>query len=691
MLIKKLFYISIICLFSGCASSPIQTANNQEPKQKLVEKREEKIRTIPEKMPNWVGKGRSNDNDYLYFEGVSIKFSEEKTAWDQAFVHATNQFVKYCGVDVQLIDEYLEIIDQSSSETIDPQIRAKRRELHRAEAFVRRIKVDGRFVEEYVRYEGEILVGRSFKARVLIQVPLNEYNRVQEFKLKQEEEKRLAVEKQRSEKIKKLQNLFQKAEILLREGKIAFALNALNRIKAILKSGFSPEEFSIDKIEIREKEIISNIEWKADTALMQSLEVGESPTSVTSQIIYQHQDQTHPVVDLPILVHTEFGKKRLMPDRQGAIQYHHPAPFNKEGVYQINLTIDSSLLSDQISAEALEHLNQKHLSFAIAVTPPSIEKKARELVTQMAAQWTERYEEKPVNVILGNFTFEESGMANVFIQRFIDLIASELDQSSLFVRKASTALNRSRMRGSSPQKVSPYALAQLSEKEAYLLTGNYIEEENYVRVSSSLKNNHEQVLAGATVKIRRQSIPKNWPLEPSNLHKLRKLEKMLQSARKDNDFELELWLNKGNGALYQEGEELVIGLRSQNNCFLQLFYTDSAYQVKRIFPNQYAVRPEINKGETYILPSEEADYDFKVSCGNVGDSCGVEKLIAFCSTAPLKELPGDEIGYGILSLQETPDHLLDSLMHQAKSNQEIKRSVESATLTSIPKTERSDF
>ena len=176
--INKLFYFTLTSFLAFACASPTATITKQKPEQGPVEKREEVIWKKPEKEPEWVQKPPQNDEDHLYFVGFSNKFAEEKAARNNALIDATNQFVRFCGVDVQLIDEYFESVDQSSSETIDPQIRSESREFRRAEAFVRRVKAREYFTVQFAYYQKTIQVENAYQVKVLVQVPQSDFGKI---------------------------------------------------------------------------------------------------------------------------------------------------------------------------------------------------------------------------------------------------------------------------------------------------------------------------------------------------------------------------------------------------------------------------------------------------------------------------------------------------------------------------------
>ena len=64
------------------------------------------LRQMPDPPPVWAVSGsQEEDAEFYYFVGASSKHTEERDAIQEAKVTASNQFVEFCGLDVQIFNE----------------------------------------------------------------------------------------------------------------------------------------------------------------------------------------------------------------------------------------------------------------------------------------------------------------------------------------------------------------------------------------------------------------------------------------------------------------------------------------------------------------------------------------------------------------------------------------------------------
>ncbi|ACO45682.1 DUF4384 domain-containing protein [Deinococcus deserti] len=107
----------------------------------------------------------------------------------------------------------------------------------------------------------------------------------------------------------------------------------------------------------------------------------------------------------------------------------------------------------------------------------------------------------------------------------------------------------------------------------------------------------------------------------------------------ETKLDVQVWVNrdasgKGN-PLYRKGEDLTIGLKTNQDAYVYLFNINANGVVDLFFPNNYEESNFVKAGVTRIFPTKGAKYTF-----TVGGPNGQDKLLALAST---RELDLDDI------------------------------------------------
>ncbi|MBE0432100.1 DUF4384 domain-containing protein [candidate division WOR-3 bacterium] len=110
--------------------------------------------------------------------------------------------------------------------------------------------------------------------------------------------------------------------------------------------------------------------------------------------------------------------------------------------------------------------------------------------------------------------------------------------------------------------------------------------------------------------------------------------------------EISLWTDRDN-AVYYPGEVLTIYFKADRACYLAVYNVEQGGGVTRLFPPQ-GDDGWIRGGQTYQLPPDDADYDYRVS-----GPAGTETIICVASTQRLPELhdEGPDIVTAFLDIQ----------------------------------------
>lgn len=102
----------------------------------------------------------------------------------------------------------------------------------------------------------------------------------------------------------------------------------------------------------------------------------------------------------------------------------------------------------------------------------------------------------------------------------------------------------------------------------------------------------------------------------------------------ETKMKVDVWVNKdasGNqNPVYQKGEALTIGLKTNQDAYVYLFNVNANGVIDLFFPNNYEESNFVKGGVTRIFPADGAKYTF-----NIGGPNGQDKLLALASTKAL--------------------------------------------------------
>lgn len=190
-----------------------------------------------------------------------------------------------------------------------------------------------------------------------------------------------------------------------------------------------------------------------------------------------------------------------------------------------------------------------------------------------------------------------------------------------------------------------------------ILTGAYTESSQGLLLQVSLVSvSTAKKLAAASILLARDSLPLLLPLRLENKEVFGNAWKAWEApaasaagdaagtARVENGtravpsggFQAEVWVDRGCGGFYREGEELTVLFRSNRDAYVRLYHVDAEGRARLIFPNAYASEAAVRAGQVLRVPGRGAPYSFKAA-----PPFGAEMVKAAASRSPLP-LPAAE-------------------------------------------------
>ncbi|MBI5245186.1 MAG: DUF4384 domain-containing protein [Elusimicrobia bacterium] len=165
-----------------------------------------------------------------------------------------------------------------------------------------------------------------------------------------------------------------------------------------------------------------------------------------------------------------------------------------------------------------------------------------------------------------------------------------------------------------------------------ILTGTYTENPDGLLLQVSLVSaSSAEKLAAASVLLARDSLPLLLPLHPENKEVFGSAWKAWEApAASGGDFQAEVWVDRGCGGLYREGDELTVIFRSSRDAYVRLYHTNAEGRARLIFPNAYASDAVVRAGQLLRVPARGMPFSFRAA-----EQFGAEMIKAVASRAPL--------------------------------------------------------
>jgi hypothetical protein len=254
-MMHKTVPLVLAILLAACAASGrrISVSDSQNIREEVVE-------SLPEKRPGWYINPPDSDTNYDYFVGHSARFSTEAAARDEAMNNAVKQFVRFCGVEVGIFDEYLKHTTGKTSGVLAGMLSNKEYEQQKAQAFVTSIRPKEWYLRKTRTYHDETPISSGWKVSVLVKVPVEEKIRVQEYAEKKKADKLKIQQGAHLDEVKKIEDAlkpaadyYKLAKEFITQKEIFSAIDTLNKAEKIVENLKENEYFLPAKKSIQEK------------------------------------------------------------------------------------------------------------------------------------------------------------------------------------------------------------------------------------------------------------------------------------------------------------------------------------------------------------------------------------------------------------------------------------------------------
>jgi hypothetical protein len=253
----------------------------------------------------------------------------------------------------------------------------------------------------------------------------------------------------------------------------------------------------------------------------------------------------------------------------------------------------------------------------------------------------------PFHLALGNITYEETGAASAFVAYLKEQIASEFSLHDKVKLTAPEKIEQSlraapnTYRGSKRPDL-PEILAENADANGIFI-GKYWDRGEVLEFNLQIiQQNSAAMLATTTMKFAKSLIPPGQPYLPDNYSDFSKANALGNFKSSKEDLQVEVWVDRGDGAIYRAGEKVAIFVRATQDSYLYLIYHDAGGNDVLIYPNARQANNRILGGVIYQIPDARDSFDFAVQ-----EPFGSELLKAVVAKETLPELPGKILPNGL--------------------------------------------
>jgi hypothetical protein len=230
--------------------------------------------------------------------------------------------------------------------------------------------------------------------------------------------------------------------------------------------------------------------------------------------------------------------------------------------------------------------------------------------------------EGQMTVILGNFTYNDSGLGSPFSRFLEDQFSAALVKSkyfNLFPRDVLSNL---------PAGLQGAYQAKWGDQIQGSLNGKFFQDNGKLSVEYQLADlGQGKVILTDKLSIDASWVPAGLSVKPLPAPEAPSLPPVSSSGA----LTLSLLADRGTNGTYFDGEEMVLTVLASKDCWLKVYQIDGKGDVKLIFPNPYSGDGRLPAGVLVQIPGAGAAFAFKLSA-----PYGVETIRAVASTVPFQ-------------------------------------------------------
>jgi hypothetical protein len=231
-------------------------------------------------------------------------------------------------------------------------------------------------------------------------------------------------------------------------------------------------------------------------------------------------------------------------------------------------------------------------------------------------------------VLLYNITYEDQGLPSPMGRYLETLVLTSVTSAHLFPTYP-------RAKFDAAVKAKGVSLGDLKgEPVDLVLSGIFFLSEEGLRVFLKLTTASDGAeKAQTTFKISREVLPAGIDITPPNRTEAAKaaLASMLPQSGQAG-LKVTVFPDRGKGAAYQDGDQMVIVVKANKDCFVKVFMTTADGKTLLIFPNRYDLDNRLLAGKARLLGAEGDRFKF-----NITAPYGIETLKVIAATEQFRD------------------------------------------------------
>lgn len=316
-----------------------------------------------------------------------------------------------------------------------------------------------------------------------------------------------------------------------------------------------------------------------------------------------------------------------------------------------------------------------------AATRPDVDEPFKAIVSELA-QVVRPQGPSTVRAVLGEINYRDTEFGSplsVFLKRRLH---EHLSRSGVFVLLDAPRLQAI---GGVDKPKSATALAEATGADV-ILSGNYWDTPEGVELFVSARHRQDGILLGvARAVLPPTLLPPDTPVAPANLATARLNERIedriapRSGTQTASPLKVEVWTDRGRGAIYAEGDEVRVMVRVSEDAYLRLYYTDPNNETHQIFPNRYRTGSWVRGGSMVTIPAPEDRFVFRVK-----GPFGVGSVTAIASRKPLVDPGWESVSAGPFRQVSGGIRGLEALSRSAGDGDIVRDRV---VLTTVSKTQ----
>jgi hypothetical protein len=226
----------------------------------------------------------------------------------------------------------------------------------------------------------------------------------------------------------------------------------------------------------------------------------------------------------------------------------------------------------------------------------------------------------------GTFTYGDSGLSSPFSRHLEDALKAAMTKSArlrLFNKSVAAAMD--------PAFRAIYGDFFKNNAVDALLSGRYYVEGQAVRARLELTGLSDGVLVGTLdLRIPKSELPSGVAVDPSaGAAATASSIGRLAADSGGGGLRVSVSTERGAGAVYREGEKMVVLVTVNKSAWLKVYHVDAAGEVRLIWPNRFDGGKRVDPGMVVSIPSPGDTFAF-----NMTPPFGAEFIKVIASTQP---------------------------------------------------------